>query len=178
MKERHPFSYTLGLGPYLFVDFFALVLPSEANQGRNNFHMAPKNLKSGVGTCAHCGHGIINNYIVKNGVGERFAIGSECILKANSESQVVNMSTFEKHQAKLRSEQSKARREAQRIKLASEVYGVIMANQHTLKGLPHPSKYHPTKTAFDYCSFIFKRAYVSIGSSKLLKKKLTEWNCK
>ena len=172
---RHPFSYTLGVGPYRLVDFFALVVPSEANQGRNNFHLAPKNLKSGCGTCAHCGHGIINNYIVQNGLGERFAIGSECVEKAGHSGEFENMSAFEKHQRQLKRQQNQDRRERQRVALKEKLVALVMANSMMLDTIPFVRAY--TKTAWDYCAWYIKGNH-SLGGYKIFQKKLNDWGVK
>lgn len=173
---KHPFSYTLGAGPYRLVDFFTLVIPSEANQGRNNFHLAPKNLKSGCGTCDHCGHGIINNYIVQNGLGERFAIGSECVEKAGQSGEFENMSVFEKHQRQLKRKQGQERREKQRIKLRDECFSLIDKNLELFATIPHCHEHWKNQgaTMKDYFIWARQRPNATLGSFKFLKQKLDE----
>lgn len=168
--KRHPFSYTLGVGPYKIVGFFELVLPSEANQGRNNFHLAPKDLKRGVGTCSHCGTGIIYNYIVVNGLGEKFAIGSECVQKIGNE--LKNLSSFEKHLANLKRQKNQERRERQRLTLKQKLTTLVMAKSKTLDLIPFERAY--TKTAWDYCAWYIKNDH-SLGAYKIFQKKLKEW---
>jgi hypothetical protein len=172
---RHPFSQTLGVGPYRLVDFFALILPTEENQGRNNFHLAPKNLKSICGRCAHCGHDIINNYIVQNGLGERFAVGSECVEKAGHSGEIENMSAFEKHQRQLKRQQSQERRERQRLALKEKLVALVMANSKKLDTIPFVTAH--TKTAWDYCSWYIKRNH-SLGGYKIFQKRLSDWGVK
>lgn len=56
----HPFTKTLGEGPYSFVS-----------------------LTHGSTKCSHCGTPIKNLYNVKNGIGTILPVGSECILQLN-----------------------------------------------------------------------------------------------
>lgn len=170
-QKAHPFSYTLGPGPYRMVDFFGLVLPSEANQGRNNFHLAPKGLKSGCGTCAHCGHGIINNYIVQNGLGERFAIGSECVEKCGNDGQFENMSTFEKHQRELKRKQGQERREKQRQSLEQECKQLVSENNERLGSIRRAGYVGQSDTWANYSSWYLARRR-SLGALKIFKSNL------
>lgn len=133
--KTHPFARTLGAGPYRIVGFFALILPSEANQGRNNFHMAPKDVS--CGTCAHCGTGIINNFIVQSGDGKKHAIGSDCIEKVGlPHSEMTKMQRIEKErQKKQRAERKVKKGGAARAELKQ----LIESQKQTLQSLPHPS---------------------------------------
>lgn len=173
--KRHPFSYTIGEGPYRLVDFFALILPSETNQGRNNFHLAPKNLKGGCGTCAHCGRGIINNYIVQNYEGDRFAIGSECVEKCNVEGQFENMSVFEKQQRQLKRKQGQDRRKKQSLVLHDEISGLIQRNEALLASIYHNC--NGPKNALAYSLFYIRHTR-TLNGYKIFKQKLIDWGCK
>lgn len=138
-NKRHPFSYTLGPGPYRFVGFFELVLPSEANQGRHNYHMAPPT-ENGCGSCRHCGRGIIYNYIVQTGEGKRFAVGCECIQKVGGNGEFSNLSTFEKHQRELKRKAGQERRKRQQEKLATECKALVGVHLEKLATAEHPFK--------------------------------------
>ncbi len=176
MTKTHPFLRTLGTGPYKIVDFFALVIPSEANHGRNNYDMAPKNLKKGVGTCAHCGHGIINNYIVQNGIGERFPVGSECVEKTSSSGDIQNLSGFQKHQKEMKRKAGQERRERQRLKLKEECEKLVKDNEYKLAALPHPIKndYCKDLSAYAYCSNYLQAGH-TLNGYKIFKQKLLDW---
>ncbi|GHU66966.1 hypothetical protein FACS189447_08670 [Spirochaetia bacterium] len=60
MKKNieHPFIETLGKGPY-------------------NYNEIPRGWH--VGTCAHCGTGIINNFMIQCADGSLHAVGCECV---------------------------------------------------------------------------------------------------
>lgn len=177
--KRHPFSYTLGPGPYRVVGMFDLgsclsALHSGNINGYNNgLSMAPKDVS--VGTCNHCGRAILDNYIVQNSDGKRFAVGSECILKASIKGEFENLSEFERKVRQVKRQKSKAQRENRRAKQAAEIKLVIDNNEAKLKSLPHPSKFHSNKTAFDYCIFCYRQGHISLGGIKYLKDALKKW---
>lgn len=163
----------LGIGPYRLVDFFALILPSEANQGRNNFHLAPKDLESGCGTCANCGHAIINNYIIKNSEGNRFPVGSECVETINKDGKFENMSAFEMHQKQMKRKQGQERREKQRLLLKKECEDLFKNNESILHGFTYPNY----TSAHVYCLNYLKNKR-TLNAYKFFKKKLIDWGCK
>lgn len=70
----HPFERTLGPGPYSFVGVGKIHI-SETFGAR---YIGPT-CDSGAGTCAHCGTGIVNIYVIKNANGQTFGVGSDCI---------------------------------------------------------------------------------------------------
>src|ERR1700677_1659025 len=84
--KEHPFERTLGRGPYRFVCFYDLgAVIGALNAGNvagynNGLAMAPK-VESGLGTCSHCGHAILNIFVVQTGDGKRYGVGSDCIEK-------------------------------------------------------------------------------------------------
>lgn len=134
----HPFETTLGLGPYTVVGFFALVLPSESNQGQSNFHLAPQGLKSGVGTCAHCGRGIINNYIVQIGNGEKYAIGSDCIFKASLPFREI--SKVRQNELKMARAQRAARKAKKGLEARTELRQILESQKETLSLIPRTAQ--------------------------------------
>lgn len=171
--NRHPFSFTLGPGPYRFVGVFSIILPSEANQGRSNFHLAPK-VDGGIGTCFHCGHAIIDCFLVKTGEGKIFGVGCDCIDKIGGEGDFSNISAFERAAKLLKRKKGQEQRKRRRLKLASKIYELMSHNEAKLKSAPHPSQYHSSKSLFDYCKFCFKDGKASLGALSLLEKKIVK----
>lgn len=150
-QTSHPFERTIGLGPYRIVGFFALVLPSEANQGRNNFHLAPKT-ERGCGTCAHCGTGIINNFIVETSDGKRYPIGSDCIEKVGLPVQeLTKMKRIERERAKKqRQERKKFKGEAARLELKQ----LVESQSETLKNI----QYRVGVSMYQYATFCIEKS--------------------
>lgn len=169
-KNIHPFQLTLGLGPYRLVGFFALQLPSEANQGRNNFHLAPP-MERGLGTCAHCGHGIVNIYIVQIADGKRFGVGSDCIHKAGLP--YTELTKLQKHER----EQARIKRQEIKIKkgnLARASIGdLISEHADIMRSKPHPKK-KPSASLLDYAQWVLKNSNDGgvIFALKTIKKEL------
>lgn len=152
-NQAHPFQSTLGLGPYRLVGFFALQLPSEANQGRNNFHLAPK-VERGIGTCAHCGHAIVNIYIVSIGDGKRFGVGSDCILKVGLPAkEMTELNKIKReHDKVLR----KARKDSKGDKARAELQSLIDQNSVRMSSFPHPAISH--LTLLDYAKWTIENS--------------------
>lgn len=73
----------LGQGPFRCVGMFSLPAPSLAGQNpdayNNALRMMPRGY--GCGTCAYCGQAIMHCYLIQSADGQRFAVGSECVLK-------------------------------------------------------------------------------------------------
>lgn len=174
--SEHPFYKTLGPGPYRWVGFFDLgqVLSAlhagNVNGYNNGLAMAPKDV--GIGSCAHCGHGILNNYIVQTGTGERFAVGSECIEKCGNSGQFENFSAVERKIKLEKRVKAQTQRETRRVKQATEIKSLIDQNSEVLKTKPHPSPYHPSKTLYDYCLYCFRNGHISLGGIKQLRDRL------
>src|SRR5690348_498740 len=78
--KMHPFELTLGPGPYRYVGFGKIQV-SETFGARYD---GPE-VERGAGTCAHCGMGIMNIYVVETSENKRFGVGSDCIMKAGME---------------------------------------------------------------------------------------------
>jgi vacuolar-type H+-ATPase subunit H len=74
--KAHPFEIAgMGIGPFSFVGACDI---NDRSEG------LPKGV--GLGTCAHCGRGIVVNCIIKNGTGELFSVGSSCVAKTGDSS--------------------------------------------------------------------------------------------
>lgn len=85
----HPFYETLGEGPYRFVGCYdlgaALDPTSAANFGNmTGWLSAAPQLKGGLGTCSHCGKGILNICIVRVGNGDLYGVGEDCVEKCST----------------------------------------------------------------------------------------------
>lgn len=83
----HPFTRSgMGAGPFKFVSAVSMPSPPDASTfgaiERYNaaMHNLPK-LIGGCGTCYHCGMAIRNICVVENERGERFGVGSTCVIK-------------------------------------------------------------------------------------------------
>ena len=86
----HPyFAAGFGEGPYTFAGCYDLAEATNPDSAANFGNMrgwladAPK-LKAGMGTCACCGHAIMQICIVKTGNGDLYGVGSDCIEKLGS----------------------------------------------------------------------------------------------
>lgn len=97
----HPFERSLGAGPYRLVGFFDLgaciaALNAGNVDGHNNglARLNSMGLKSGGGTCSHCGHAILNIYVVSNGAGERYGVGSDCVAQVGKAWSKKDASTY------------------------------------------------------------------------------------
>ena len=87
MNAAHPFyAAGFGEGPYYFVGCFDLAEATDSDSAANFGNMrgwlndAPR-LKAGMGTCACCGHAIMQICIVRTGNGDLYGVGSDCIEK-------------------------------------------------------------------------------------------------
>ena len=158
-QKRHPFSYTLGPGPYRWVGSFDLGATIRHAQNFGDtaaaFRDAPK-LEYGMGTCAHCGHAILNVQIVRIGDGKLYGVGSDCILKVSGDGDVSAVSDMERNIRRQRNDAAKARKneKADRDFLVVEPeYNSIVA---VLAKQPHPNEHFAAqgKTLADYYNFI------------------------
>jgi hypothetical protein len=69
----------MGFAPFRFVGVFTIPSP-EANPAayENAMRQVPP---FHCGTCAHCGQGIMNNYLVISADGQKSSVGCDCIMK-------------------------------------------------------------------------------------------------
>ena len=139
-QKKHPFTYTLGNGPFEYAGYFDLGSRVNAmNNGRDYAECmrdAPK-LKDGLGTCAHCGHAILNIMIVRNGDGELFGVGSDCVRKVYSDGDVKKISQMEKD-IKAHKRELRIKRESEKIKELTPAYEAALIE---LEKRPHMNSY-------------------------------------
>lgn len=93
MKDNlHPFEAAgMGVGPYKFCGISEM--PNLAENSAANFanpnpyaEIQALGLKAGAGTCACCGMAITVICVVSDAAGDRWGVGSDCVLKANDKS--------------------------------------------------------------------------------------------
>lgn len=171
MEKRHPFSYTLGPGPYRFVRLVTIQVGAYGTQvsGKTD------DVEFGIGTCAHCHHAIMNCYIIETGDGKKFGVGSDCINKLPSDGQFTNLSDFEKKVRDEKRKKGQESRERQRLKLRDEIVKLVNDNAKFLDTIPFVRAY--TRTAWDYCAWYIKTER-TLGGYKMFKKKLNMWGIK
>jgi hypothetical protein len=69
----HPFELAgMGVGPFRFVGMVSIPSPS-----------LPRSLENGCGTCANCGQAITNVCIIENAQGDKYGVGTDCVLKTD-----------------------------------------------------------------------------------------------
>lgn len=157
-QKRHPFSFTLGEGPYTYVGSYDMGRAVAAvNNGSKDtaaaFQDAPR-LEAGMGTCAHCGHAILNIQIIRRGDGKLYGVGSDCVLKVAADGDVSAVSAMER---KIRQAAAEKRynKEQDKIKALEADYQaalIVLASQ------PHPNEHFASKgkTYADYIQFCSK----------------------
>ena len=163
LQKRHPFSYTLGEGPYKYVGSFDL---GRVIGAMNNGNIAAYNngltelqnwkLERGAGTCSHCGHAILNIQIVQRGDGKLFGVGSDCILKVAADGDVGEVSKLERQ---IRADNKRKRQERESNKV-SELESDFQAALVKLESQPHPNEYFAKqgKTMRDYYEYFAKNS--------------------
>ena len=111
MVSEHPFEAAgLGRAPFRCLGVFQL--PSQALAGQNPeaynnaLRMMPRGF--GCGTCAFCGIGIMNNYLIRSADGRTFAVGCDCVAKT-ADGKLIT---------KVEAEQRRIERERRRAKAA------------------------------------------------------------
>lgn len=110
----------LGKAPFRIVGFYAM--PSrallEANPTAYNMalKMAPADVS--VGTCAMCGVGLTNNYIIRSADGKKHAVGCDCVLKINNTRLTTDIKEL---QRKARREKKEAERQAKAAAYEAEL---------------------------------------------------------
>lgn len=157
--KRHPFSYTLGYGPYHFRFMFTIIKPSEACP-TGNYHTLPTNLKAGCGTCAHCGQGIMNVFVISIGNGDLYGVGCDCV--ANVGLPTSQLTAVQKakaaHEKQLRDARKKAKQKKEWEELTSKLRPKLstLAEEYgdEYKICPHPS--YPDKSLLDYIGWVLR----------------------
>lgn len=162
--SAHPFQRTLGPGPYKFIGAGRIAV-SETFGAR---YIGPE-CEAGVGTCAHCGNGIMNIFVIETAEKRRFGVGSDCIMKAGMPAKELTavQRAVRSHQAQLRDARKVAKGEAAREELKS----LLEANSYRFSVLPHPSI--PSKTLLDYFNYCSERS--SHGGLVLALKRAKEY---
>jgi hypothetical protein len=127
MSNAHPFELAgMGLGPFRFIGMVQIPSASlaEANPSAYNGALAslPRNLIGGCGTCYNCGQAISNVCIVENSTGQRYGVGSDCVLKTGDQflGDKVKV-TLARIQRARRQEKAQAQREARREAFLAKV---------------------------------------------------------
>lgn len=169
-NKRHPFSYTLGPGPYHFVRLVQIKLA----EGRPvQVWGKTDDIERGVGTCAHCSHGIMDNYIVQTGEGKKFPVGSDCIMKIHAEGDFSNLSDFERTVRALKRKKGQEAREKKREQLEKECAELVNKNLEKLANAEHPGRFPNGRSFKDYAIWYTSRKN-TLGGLKLFKKKVME----
>jgi hypothetical protein len=157
--EVHPFSRTLGPGPYKFVGFGRIAFSSTFGHK----YMGPE-IEKGCGTCAHCGTAIMNIYVVETSEKRKFGVGCDCIMEVANQAGFENIPEVERMMRKLKNEQAKAARERRKLKLRRELIDLAEANKEKLL------KLNSTNSHGAYVSSYYANAYDCIqrtsGSEK------------
>lgn len=160
-QKRHPFSYTIGEGPYKYVGSFDLgrvigALHSGNVAAYQNGMAAAPRLESGMGTCSHCGHAILNIQIIRRGDGKLYGVGSDCVLKVAAEGDVSAISVMERA---IRDAEKKRRRDKEAAKVA-DLEPRFQLALSVLSKAPHPNEYFAKqgKTLADYYRYISKNS--------------------
>lgn len=157
LGTRHPFSLTLGEGPYKYVGSYdmgaALAHQQAYGSTEQAFKHAPR-LEAGLGTCAHCGHAIIDIRVIQRGDGKLYGVGSDCVMKAAAEGDVSALSVLER-QIRADNRRKRDERKAAQITALEQDYQAALVK---LEALPHPSAYFAEKgkTMRDYYEFCAK----------------------
>lgn len=108
----------MGLGPFRFVGIVSIPSSSVAEANPDAYNNAlrdlPNDLIGGCGTCSCCGQSIMHVCIIRNAAGERYGVGTDCVLKTGNaylgdEAKVA----IAKHQRHLRWQQREAKRQAE-----------------------------------------------------------------
>jgi hypothetical protein len=171
MTQVHPFERTLGQGPYKYVGFFEINKQAGA-MGRPYFDpsLVHPNFKTGAGTCAHCGHAILNIYQVMTGNGEVYGVGSDCIEKVGLPARELTLVHRQalKHQKALRVARKALKGNWARIELS----GILADHAEALKGLKNGHR-----SWLDYASWCLEHSndggivYVLQAVKQIIEKK-------
>lgn len=122
----HPFEMTgLGAAPFRFVTSIAIPSPSAAaanptayNNGLAMAQMEARQYGVRLGSCEHCGMGIMINCVIRSSDGHYHVVGSDCVLKTDHSSELSEAVKADRKAR--RSEQATARRVAKKALAAAE----------------------------------------------------------
>lgn len=142
---EHPFN-NCGVAPFEFVGFAErLYYPCKYLDGSPNTSVPPM----AGGTCAHCGTGIRNAYIIRDANGKEFDVGCDCLTKVNLPPKVMSAAKAEKRK------QDRIKRHAREQAKIAELQPQYDAVKDKLKEFPHPNSYYAGlgRTLFDYYEY-------------------------
>jgi hypothetical protein len=157
----------LGKPPFVFIGMATVPSPSLAEYNpeayKNALKRLPRPTMSGahVGTCTRCGMPIKYNFMVKNGEGKTFPVGSECILKHDRTMQRQTANALKKEKAKINREKA--------LIVRGQILKIL--EDEALDKIPHPNEFLAQKgnTIRDWGRFVLDRGSKS-GRAKLLKQ--------
>lgn len=162
----HPFHRTLGPGPYKFVGMVEL-RKTERGVTVSDPYLA-KLVKTGIGTCSHCGTAIMNCCIVRTGNGELYGVGTTCIIKSAKkyEPELHTKVQLAKRELDKRRRQERENRKAEELR--PQAKQLLEENLDLLNSTPHPSEYFASqgKTLFDYLDFSYRVQAILNGNSR------------
>jgi hypothetical protein len=102
-----------GKAPFRCVGVASIPSPSLAEQNptayNNALAMLPKGI--GCGSCAHCGTAIMHNYIIVSSEGNKFVVGSECVMKTGDAGLIA---TVKAERSRMAAEKREVRRNTNR----------------------------------------------------------------
>jgi hypothetical protein len=86
--RAHPFELAgMGVGPFRFVGMVSIPSATLAEKNPSAYQNAladlPRDIIGGCGTCYNCGHAITNVCIIENAQGDRYGVGTDCVLKTD-----------------------------------------------------------------------------------------------
>lgn len=168
MPKRHPFSFTLGPGPYKYIGF------GQIHTGETfGARYAGPEMDAGCGTCQHCGHAIMNIYIVQTGEGKRYGVGSDCIQKVHQAGEFDNMSTFERELRQHKRDSARIQRKNKAAKIEQEVKSILFAHGGILATIPHPNQFRANRgdTFQNYTDWYLSTKH-TLGGWQIFKKTL------
>lgn len=155
--KAHPFEASgLGIGPFRFLYCASLPSPSLAAQNPTAYQAALRDLPKDVrlGTCAHCGMALMDNYVIESADKKKFAVGCVCVGKTNDRSLCNPVAIAA---AKLQRAKNRARAEVKHKKLMErvEVCKKILETQTTwFTTAPHPNAYYANTKGATYRDYI------------------------
>lgn len=165
----HPFEKSLGAGPYKFVGCHTIIKPCDAMPEGNykQIHL-PSRFVRGNGTCAHCGHAIMNVFLVEIGNGEVYGVGCDCIEKVGLPPQ--EMKKVEKAAADRIKALAKIRKVNKVESAKEEMIELFKTSSDAMQNLPHPS--FQGKSLLDYAVWVHNNVSNPANCLKTIKKAL------
>ena len=171
---EHPFSKTLGEGPYKVVGFMEI----KPCQSRGTTVLGDVQLtkhdkwKGGCGTCSHCGMAIMNIVVIRTGSGELHGVGTSCALKADLPPKEVGAI-----QLRIR-KQNRTKRAELNGKKRAAIAEAVKNKQAEISSIPHPYERYSKEgqTYLDYinrCCFNYQ-SVVSAVYKTLVEKNIID----